>query len=292
MPVPSTNSSDRRSTMLRKPEDNEAAEERAYLAPPVQRAVRLLRHIAEGDPVTNMSQTAKALGINRTTLLRLLYTLEAEGFIEKRTTGAGYQVGVAFLGLAARALFSQDLVQAAIPIVGRLAETLQLSCHLGVLDGADIVYLVRRTPNTPLASNIRVGSRLPGHATTMGRAILACMTTAEVGELYADRPLPRFSSHTATSLGELHARLDQDRAVGLAWSDAFFEPGISSVAVAVFDYSGAPVAALNVSGPTDAFTDAGRRNAIGTALRAAGDELSCRLGWIGQKVDPALAAAS
>ena len=70
-----------------------AAKAAPYIAPPVQRAVRLIRHIAEGHPVLNMSETAKALKINRTTLLRLLYTLEAEGFVERCPNGGGFQVG-------------------------------------------------------------------------------------------------------------------------------------------------------------------------------------------------------
>ena len=70
-----------------------------YIAPPVQRAVRLIRHVAEGNPVLNMSETAKALKINRTTLLRLLHTLEAEGFVERRPNGAGFQVGLSLLEL-------------------------------------------------------------------------------------------------------------------------------------------------------------------------------------------------
>src|ERR1700741_2098313 len=128
-----------------------------YLAPPVQRAVRLIRHVAEGNPVLNMSETAKTLKINRTTLLRLLHTLEAEGFVERRA-GGGFQIGLSLVELGARALFSQDLVQVAVPVLTRLAEALALSAHLGVLDGTDVLYLVRRTPNTPLASNIRAGS--------------------------------------------------------------------------------------------------------------------------------------
>src|SRR5947209_11086247 len=155
-----------------------------YIAPPVQRAVRLIRHVAEGNPILNMSETAKLLKINRTTLLRLLHTLEVEGFVERRPNG-GFQVGLSFLELGARALFSQDLVQVAVPVLTRLAETLQLSAHLGVLDGTDVLYLVRRTPNTPLASNIRVGSRLPAHASTMGRILLAFMTPREIETLYS-----------------------------------------------------------------------------------------------------------
>jgi DNA-binding IclR family transcriptional regulator len=251
-----------------------------YIAPPVQRAVRLIRHVAEGNPVLNMSETAKRLKINRTTLLRLLHTLEVEGFVERRPDGAGYQVGLALLEVGARALFSQDLVQVAVPVLTRLAETLQLSSHLGVLDGTDVVYLVRRTPNTPLASNVRVGSRLPAHATTMGRMLLAFMTPVEIETLYAGKELRRFSDYTATTLAALEAKAEKDRRAGIAWSEAHFERGIGSAAVPVFDFGGTPPGAINVSGPVGAFTEEGRRTLIGEELRKAGTEISRRLGWI------------
>jgi DNA-binding IclR family transcriptional regulator len=264
-----------------------------YIAPPVQRAVRLIRHIAEGHPVLNMSETAKELKINRTTLLRLLHTLEAEGFVERSPNGGGFQVGLSFLELGARALFSQDLVQVALPVLTRLAETVQLSTHLGVLDGTDVLYLVRHTPNTPLASNIRVGSRLPVHATTMGRMLLAFMTPLEIETLYSGKTLQGFSEHTATTLSELKVRAEQDRCAGIAWSDGYFERGISSAAVPVFDFAGTPLAAINVSGPGEAFTGEERRRCIGEALRSAGTEISRRLGWLGADVrhDPARALA-
>ena len=267
--------------MLEKTKKKRGTARSVYIAPPVQRAVRLIRHVAEGNPVLNMSETAKALKINRTTLLRLLHTLESEGFVERRPGGAGYQVGLSFLELGARAIFSQDLVQVAMPVLTRLAEEVQLSTHLGVLDGIDVLYLVRRTPNTPLASNIRVGSRLPAHATTMGRMILAHLPQIEIERLFAGRELRRFSAHTATTLQVLKTKLMQDMLAGIAWSDAYFEPGISSAAVAVFDFAGAPLGAINVSGPVAAFAGDDRRALIGKKLRAAGTEISSRLGWIG-----------
>ena len=251
-----------------------------YIAPPVQRAVRLIRHVAEGNAVLNMSETAKTLKINRTTLLRLLHTLEVEGFLERRPGDAGYQVGLSFLELGARALFSQDLVQVALPVLTRLAETLQLSAHLGVRDGTDVLYLVRRTPYTPLASNIRVGSRLPAHATTMGRMLLAFMPPVEIAALYAGKQLERFSDHTPTTLQALQARAEDDRRAGIAWSDAYFERGIASAAVPVLDFAGSPLGAINVSGPTVAFAEEARRATIGKELRQAGMEISRRLGWV------------
>jgi DNA-binding IclR family transcriptional regulator len=252
----------------------------AYISPPVQRAARLLRHIAEGDPVNNMARTARELGINRTTLLRLLHTLEAERLIEPRGEETpGWRIGLGLIGMAAQAFFSDDMVQVAVPVLTRLAETSGLSAHLGMLDGREIVYLVRRTPNHAFASNIRAGSRLPAHAANMGRIILAHMPPEKVAALYGGAAMTAVTPHTAVTLEALQAKLAIDRAAGLAWSDGQYEAGISSVAAAILDASGAPVAALNVSGQRGAFEGEGRRAAIGRAATAAAEEVSRHLGW-------------
>jgi DNA-binding IclR family transcriptional regulator len=251
----------------------------AYASPPVQRVARLLRHIAEGDAVTNMSQTARELGINRTTLLRLLHALETERFIEPRTEGQGWRIGVGLITLTAQAFFSEDLVQTAVPILTQLSETLSLSAHLGVLDGREIVYLVRRVPNHAFASNIKIGSRLPAHAANMGRIILANLPRERVERLYAGIDLRPVTSHTAITPLQLHAQLDNDRALGLAWSDGNYEAGVSSVAAPIFDATNTPVAAINVTGQTAQFDGAERRAQIGTAVKGAARDISLRLGW-------------
>jgi DNA-binding IclR family transcriptional regulator len=251
----------------------------SYLSPPVKRAAALLRHIADGDRVTNMSQTARTLGINRTTLLRLLRTLEAERLIEADPNREGWRIGLGLIGLAAQAFFSQDLVQVAIPVADRLVETLGLSAHLAVLDGREVIFVVRRTPNVVLVSNVRVGSRLPAHASNLGRIILAHLPKEEVDGLYRGRKLAAVTDQTPVTLDQLRRRLDEDRSRGVAWSDGFAEPGLSSAAAPVFDAGGRPVAALNVSGRGEDFADAARRERIGEAVRSAAEEISRRLGW-------------
>ena len=251
-----------------------------------QRAARLLRHIAEGDPVTNMSSTARALGINRTTLIRLLHTLKDERFIEPRNEGHGWRIGLGLIGLTAQAFFSEDLVQTSVPVLTRLAETLGLSAHLGVLDGTEIVYLVRRVPNHVFASNIRSGSRLPAHAANMGRIILANLPPERVDHLYMGTFLKPVTPRTAVTPAQLHAQLNADKAAGLAWSDGNYEAGISSVAAAVFDATDTPVAAVNVSGHSSDFAGTARRNQIAAAVKAASLEISQRLGWLGSDPTP------
>jgi DNA-binding IclR family transcriptional regulator len=266
--------------------------ESAYLSPPVQRAARLLRRIAEGDSVTNMARTARELEINRTTLLRLLHTLDSERLIESRGADIpGWRIGRGLIAMAAHAFHSDDMVQAAIPVLSRLAETLGLSAHLGQLDGLDVVYVVRRTPNLSFVSNIRVGSRIPAHASTMGRIILAHLPAEQVARMYAKAPMQAVTAHTAVTVAQLRAQLDTDRAAGLAWSDEFFEAGISSVAAAILDASGHPVAALNASGQVASFEGEARRAEIGQAAAAAAAEISRHLGWLGAERPRAAAPA-
>jgi DNA-binding IclR family transcriptional regulator len=251
-----------------------------YLSPPVQRAARLLRQIADGDAVTNMARTARALDINRTTLLRLLHTLEAERLIEPRGADIpGWRIGRGLIAMAAHAFYADDMVQAATPVLTALAETIGLSTHLGQLDGLEVVYLIRRTPNVSFVSNIRVGSRLPAHAATMGRIILAHLPPEQVARMYAGTKLQAVTAHTPVTLAQLRATLDRDRDAGLAWSDEFFEAGISSVAAAILDASGAPVAALNISGQVAAFQGEARRAEIGRAAAQAAEDISRQLGW-------------
>ncbi len=110
---------------------NEAGNE-TYISPPVQRAAKLLRHIAEGDPVINMAHTARALGINRTTLVRLLHTLQAERFIEPvGTASGGWRIGIGLIGLAAQSFFSEDLIKVSVPVLTKLTEQVSLSGSLG-----------------------------------------------------------------------------------------------------------------------------------------------------------------
>jgi len=250
-----------------------------YTVPPVSRALKVLRHIAEGNSCANNNKSAKELDINRTTLLRLLHTLREEGMIEPAAETGGYVLGTGLISLAAKALFSRDIVQVAQPVLKRLAADLGLSAHLGVLEGATILYLLRETPNLHLVSNVRVGSSLPAHATTIGRILLAQLPEAELRARLADWRLDPVTDKTKTTPEDLLAQLREDRKLGLAWSVGNYEPGIGSVAAAVFEASGAAVGAINVTGPESDFAlRTGRRADIAARIAEAADTISQQLG--------------
>ncbi|WP_018698511.1 IclR family transcriptional regulator [Amorphus coralli] len=251
----------------------------AYEVPPVKRAIAVLKYVGAGNSCANISRAAKDLSINRTTLIRLLHTLREERMIEERDENAGYRLGLGLIGLATESMNGRDVIQVGRPRLATLATTIGLSAHLGVLDGHEVIYLVRESPNSHLVSNVREGTRLPAHATTMGRIILAYLPEDELAALYRDAPMEGFTDRTATSFEALTEQIAADRATGIAWSAANFEPGIGSCACAVFDHRDRPVAAINVSGPEHVFRqDESRLAVIGDAVQATAREISERLG--------------
>lgn len=264
--------------MPRKPQSSDS-KGASYSVPPVVRAIKVLRYIAAGNPVANQARAARAIGINRTTLLRLLHTLEAEGLIESQPDSGNFVLGTGVLELAGRKISSLDVAHVASPVLARLAARLGLSCHLGVLDGSDVLYVVRQAPNVPLVSNVQVGTRLPAHAATMGRAILAHLPADEVAERFGGRKLPASTPKTATTLGELTRQLEHDRTAGYCDSRSHFEPGIDAIAAPIFDHTGKAIAAINVSGPERAFeTHPHRRHEIADALMEAAREICRHMG--------------
>ena len=249
-------------------------------APPVERAFQLLRYISNGNNCANISLAARECGINRTTLMRLLETLKSQRIIEMDRNN-GFVLGAGLIHLASKALQSRDVVTLAQPQLRKLADSLGLSAHLGVIEGADILYLSRETPNLHLVSNVRVGSRLPVHATTIGRIILAHRSRDERTELFKGKILDRITAKTPTSLRQLNKQVEQDRKLGIAWSEGNFEPAIGSAAVAVFDASKSVVAAINVTGPVIEFNETThRREQIQLELTQAAENISAQLGFV------------
>ncbi|MEZ5751811.1 MAG: IclR family transcriptional regulator [Paracoccaceae bacterium] len=252
-----------------------------YSVPPVERALRLLRYIGDGHACRNLSAAAEAIDINRTTLIRLIHTLLAHRMIEEIPHGGGYRLGVGLISLGSQAMHGRDIVQACQPVLADLCAEVGMSAHMGILDGPDIVYLSRETPNTHLVSNVRAGSRLPAHASSIGRAILAAMTPEAIVAALGEAPLTARTTKTPATIDGVLAQAREDRAMGVAWSEGNFEAGIGSCAAAIFDHTGAPVGALNVSGAQSAFVDeiAEGSTRIRDAVKRAAQRASMALGY-------------
>ncbi|MFK7752262.1 MAG: IclR family transcriptional regulator [Sedimentitalea sp.] len=258
---------------------NDAQNTSAYSVPPVERAIKLLRYIGDGKRARNLSDVARDLSINRTTLIRLIHTLLDHKMIEEIGEGAGYRLGSGMVSLGAKAIQGRDIVRVCQPVLRTLCQSTGMSAHLGVLDGRDIIYLGRETPNSHLVSNVHTGSRLLAHASSIGRALLAEMSPDQLRVLFAGHPPAQATEKTPATLEGIIAQARADRDAGIAWSQGNFESGIGSCAAAVFDHSGLAVGGINVSGPESRFSDADPaanaklRQAVVAAAHVASTEL-------------------
>lgn len=253
-----------------------------YAVPPVARALKLLRYIGDGHTCRNLSTVARDLQINRTTLIRLIHTLLDHRMIEEIAEGAGYRLGAGLVGLGAQAMQGRDITRVCQPILRALCQRTGMSAHMGVLDGRDIIYLSREAPNSHLVSNLRAGSRLPAHASSIGRAILAALPDTRIREIFQGEPLRQVTEKTPTTIEAVLDQARADRAAGHAWSEGNFEVGIGSCGAVIFDHTGQPAGGLNVSGPQNRFSraDARANNAIRQAVVEAARAASAQLGYM------------
>ena len=152
------------------------------------------------------------------------------------------------LNLGFSYLSSLGLWDNAQPYMEELVEVVHESCSASVLDGTDVIY-VARVPTTKrvMSISLNIGTRLPAHATSMGRVLLAALDRDQLEAYLSEASLERFTSKTVTNPETLRSLLDQVRAQGYALVDEELELGLRSIAVPITDKSRRVIAALNLS---------------------------------------------
>ena len=249
-----------------------------YVVPALARGLRLLGEFSRSERELSPPELARRLQLPRTTVFRLIATLEGLGFVERSADGRTVRLGMAVLRLGFEYLASLELTQLGQPILTRLCEAARVPCNLVLRDGRQIVYVAKVTPPSPLSSSVSVGTRLPAHATVLGRVLLADLSQAELRALYPGDTLEIYSSSTPRSVTELFALLQADRERGFVAGEGFFEANISTIAAPVRDHSARVVAALGatLNSPQIAPERAG---ALVAQVREAADALSRQLNY-------------
>lgn len=195
-----------------------------------------------------MTQIAEQVGIHKSTVHRLLATLEKKRFVQRNPDTGIYQLGIRLLQMAYLTLEQNDLRRVATPFLQNLGVQYQENIHLAVLDDADVVfmYIIESPQRVKLAAAI--GQRLPAFATASGKAILAFLPEKVVRQIL-DRGMPQLTSHTLVSPIKFLEDIDSIRERGFAISEQEFEEEINAVAAPILDLEGQPIASVAVAGP-------------------------------------------
>lgn len=258
---------------------NARAEPDRYRVPALERGMRILELFGSQRAAISGADVARELRLPRATAFRLLRTLESLDYL-KRAEGTAYRVGPAVLRLGFEYLGSLEVPQIARGAIERLRDRTGCSAQLVIRDGRDVVVVLKAVGPGAFSTNVSVGTRLPAHATILGRMLLCELTDIELTGLYPELELPRVGAAAPGTLTELKKLLYGDLVRGYAVGESFFEQGISAVAAPVRARDGEFVAAvsLTVYKPTlepAALRDRLVQEVLATAAEISGD-LHCR----------------
>ena len=193
-----------------------------------------------------MTQAAERAGLTRAVARRYLFTLEALGYVVFHD--GEYQLTPRVLDFGFTYLATTGISDVARPFMERIVATLRESCSVGVLDGTDVVYIARVTADRIMTTNLTVGSRLPAHATSMGKVLLAFSTPERLAAYFADSELRKLTERTLDDESALRTVLDGVRRQGYATNDEESEIGVRTISVPIYDRTSQVAAAMNLSG--------------------------------------------
>lgn len=208
------------------------------------RGLEVIRAFEHARPALSITEVARLTNISRAAARRCLYTLEQLGYVVG--VEGVYELTPRVLSLGYAYLSGMPLARIAQPILERVSERLQESCSIGVLDGDDVVYVARAARQRILSIGLGAGSRLPAYCTSMGRVLLAHLSTPDLDAYLARVQMERHTPHTIVESSVLRKELQRVRVSGYAVVDQELEVGLRAIAVPVRPHDGRAVASINV----------------------------------------------
>lgn len=215
----------------------------------------VLRAVARTSSGMTISEVAAATELDRATARRLLLTFTDLKYLAN--SDGRFSLTSAVLDLGFAYLASISVSDLAVPHLRALTKDLQESSAAAVLDRHDILYVARVPSPRLMTVSLGVGARLPAHATSLGRVLVAGLPADERTEWTRTVTLTAYTEHTIVDIDELRAEIERVREQGWALVDQEFEYGVRSIAAPVVDRASQVRAAINVSahaGRVDAAT--------------------------------------
>lgn len=239
------------------------------------RGLEVIRSFSARAPRQTLTEVATRTGLTRAGARRILLTLQTLGYVE--SDGKLFALTPRILDLGFAYLSSMPMWDVAEPVMEQLVEEVKESVSAAVLEGADIVYVLRVSTRKIMRNSLGIGSRLPAYCTSMGRTLLAGLPDEEVLGLLRSAPLEARTRHTLTDPEAVLARVQQARRQGWCLVNQELEEGLLSMAAPVVNRAGRTIAAINISGQVNRTTPRQMQEAMLTPLRETARQISSRL---------------
>lgn len=244
------------------------------LVPAVDRTARILLAFKSGQEELGVSDLSKALGINKSTVHKIVLTLCHHGFLERNEDAKRYRLGPVLFELGNIVLDGIDLRAAARPFLRNLVRATGQTVLLGVLDGDRVTIIDREESSDPMKITSPIGKRIPACAGSFGKVLL---TPEDVDRIYGVKGLPSFTKSSITGLEDFKAEQRKACEQGYAIDDQEYIEGVRAVSAPVFGAEGGIIAAVTVVGFAARIPDDRMPFIIDQTIKACG-EISLRMG--------------
>ncbi len=211
---------------------------------------RVLEAFTASEPALTLAAVARRAGMDNATAFRLLNTLVMLGYAERVSGTRDFRLTLKCLDLGFNAIARTDLRERVRPVLRSLVGEVNEAASVGILDGADVVYVERvQAGLVRLGVDVRVGSRIPAYCSAIGLAMLAYLPKDDQARVLALRPRVKLTPRTVTELKDIQARLAKVRRAGHVVVDQEITSGLRALAAPVLDPDGHPIAAVSVVAP-------------------------------------------
>lgn len=253
--------------------------ENQYTLSTLLRGLNILSLFSQNTPTLSLTEIATATAINKTSAFRVVNTLERAGYLVRDTETKRYRPGIRVLQLGFAALANLELRQIARPFLERLSQAVGETVSLSVLDGMELIYIDRVRNRQIVGVVLGLGSRLPAHCASMGKAMLAHLPAEELDQRLSQGSLKPCTANSIVDREALLAELEKVRRQGFATNDEELEMGLRAVAAPVWDRSSQVVAAVNITGSAAMISRQRLLEELAPAVTQTAKEISRALGY-------------
>jgi len=248
------------------------------LVPAVLRAFSILDTLADAPEPLKVSQLAARLDVPRNTTYELVNTLVHLRAAEFAPDGR-VALSRHLFELGSRYAQSLNLVSEAQVVARQLVDVHNETVHVAILEGLDVLYIVKQDSRQDVRMVSALGRRLPAHCTAVGKVLLAHLEPQARALLTDGVELRALTSRSITSHDALERELALIRDRGFATDDRESNEDVRCVAAPIRDERGQVIAGMSISVPTVRM-DQRRQRALAAAVSEAADDLSSRLGYL------------
>jgi IclR family transcriptional regulator, acetate operon repressor len=242
----------------------------------LDRSLALLGALARSEKLT-LTELSLRMGMPPSSAHRLLMTLQKHGFVEFDEASQGWMIGIEAFRIGSAFAQRTNLVEAGREVMRALMEETGETANLAIPDGGDVVFISQVETQNPIRAFFPPGTRVPMHASGIGKALLASLTRREVEAILTRKGLREFTPKTLTSPDALIAELEAIRRRGWSLDDEEHNSGMRCVAAPIYNAYGEAAAGISVSGPAARLPDPVIAE-LGPKLRRAAAELTRTIG--------------